>query len=1715
MTTSATSTKSTAQPAAAVVSTSSTTSSITIPLSTPSNAAPDLTKLPVRRAPLPTDLPAAFTANAPVEVDGYNVYIGSGLTQHLTQAIKVLAPSINQIIFISDTNVFPLYGDAIVKSFQSINRIIHTIILPPGESTKTREIKSEIEDRLLSLNIGRDSLVLALGGGVIGDLSGYIASTYMRGIPIIHLPTSLLAMVDSSVGGKTGVDTPRGKNLIGTFWRPLAVIIDTNMLASLPKRELCNGMAESIKAGAIADPFLFELIENHVEDLLNNDRTILNQVIHRSVVIKANVVRLDERESGIRSILNFGHSIGHAIEAINQPFMLHGECVAIGMIEEAILARSMGYVTSACIRRIDQVCQSFFLPTKVPQRSLPAQLIEKMAVDKKNKGGRKEIVMLTSIGSVRANPYTTSVTDDQLLALLSQDVTIIPSQSKPHGEVAVPGSKSLSNRILLMAAMGRGPCSIRGLLHSQDTQVMLDSLRELGVKFEWQQQGEVLLMHGSAGRFQVPSKPLFLNNAGTASRFLTSLVCCIPSGQITLTGNSRMQERPIADLVDALTANGCKIEYQNRQGCLPILVRSVGGLPGGTITLRANISSQYVSSILLSAPHAMKPVTLVLDSSAGGLVSKPFIDMSIDLMKQFHIDVTVSTSVNATTHQTDYSYTIARGVYANPSEILVEGDASSASYALALAAVSRGACVTVTNVGSRSLQGDAKFCTLLEKMGCSIQQTPMTTTVTGPLKLSDLTGIDVDMDSMTDCFMTLAAVAAVASGRTRITGIANQRVKECDRIAVTVEHLRKIGIDCEELPDGLSIRGPGGSLPKNAANANDDLNVPLKLVHIDCHDDHRIAMSFSILGCLINGIVIDERRCVDKTYPEYWDHLKQHLHVTCLPSAAAYPSNIRADQPEQRWPSDKPLVIIGMRGAGKTTIGRVAAVQLGRKFVDLDEELEKQLQQTNNQTIKQFVASAGWPAFRARELAVFENVMGGDTRNLIISCGGGLVETEKARARLIDCRAYCIWLHRHIDDILNYLIKDQSRPSLSVTSPKPAGAQSISTATAPLQSEEMRGVYEARRSLYEACSTHVFDIAQNDDDWQAINQEFVAFVRRILGYSVNQSIRLFSPTSFFLSLTFPDVKPVLAHLSTMTQGVDAIELRVDLLNNRTGNDLVDHSSAEFHEYVRTQLVVLRRATKLPIIFTVRSASQGGAFKGSEAERFRLYSLGIRCGCEVIDLEATSDHSLIDCLFDNRGAARIIGSHHVLRRPVNNHATLPTITTLSGVSESDLHTMYADCALGGRADIIKIVVSVDSEREAVRFMHLIDVIHSDSSNPYRSRPLIALAMGERGQISRVMNRYLTPVTHPLLPKAAAPGQMTVAAINQARSLMGMLPSRQFHLFGSPITHSPSPLMHNTAFEQLNYPWTYTKIETTELSKVATACCSPSFGGASVTIPLKEQVAPLLAQQSESARQIGSINTIIRLETGELVGDNTDWIGIARPICAKLQIDYESTTSGAANNQSVSQVNDVAVVIGAGGTARAALFALQKLGFTGTRLLLHNPRTPEKATPLADEFKVTAVDQLNYQSIQTASKCENAVVRVVVSTVPSASQITLDQSLYQSRSSSLVVMDVSYLPAETPLTLQASQNGALVVKGLDMLLEQGLAQFELFTGRSRAIVEDKVVNTVRESYQKQWAQSLDLRSPPSSSANSGTSTPTTTAASLWARIHPAASSPVGQK
>ncbi|HEY1042651.1 MAG TPA: bifunctional shikimate kinase/3-dehydroquinate synthase AroKB [Telluria sp.] len=343
--------------------------------------------------------PASRTLTVELGERSYPILIGEGVAGLVARYVKGGSAAI-----VTNDTVAPLYLDALAASLRTAGKEVVTVVLPDGEQHKNWQSLMQVFDALLANKCDRKTTVVALGGGVIGDLAGFAAASYMRGVPFVQVPTTLLSQVDSSVGGKTGINHPLGKNMIGAFYQPQAVLADTASLATLPQRELSAGLAEIIKHGAIADPGLFAWLEANVAQVLAREHAALTHVIARSCEIKADVVRQDEREGGIRAILNFGHTFGHAIEAgMGYGAWLHGEAVGCGMVMAAELSRRLGYIDAQQAARIKALVAASGLPTVAPSMPLE-RWIELMEVDKKNEGGAIRFILLKPLGKAVIEP---------------------------------------------------------------------------------------------------------------------------------------------------------------------------------------------------------------------------------------------------------------------------------------------------------------------------------------------------------------------------------------------------------------------------------------------------------------------------------------------------------------------------------------------------------------------------------------------------------------------------------------------------------------------------------------------------------------------------------------------------------------------------------------------------------------------------------------------------------------------------------------------------------------------------------------------------------------------------------------------------------------------------------------------------------------------------------------------------------------------------------------------------------------------------------------------------------------------------------------------------------------------------------------------------------------------------------------------------------------
>ena len=424
-------------------------------------------------------------------------------------------------------------------------------------------------------------------------------------------------------------------------------------------------------------------------------------------------------------------------------------------------------------------------------------------------------------------------------------VKIDPVTAPIRARIRPPGSKSITNRAIVCAALAVGRSELSGVLDSEDTTVMIEAWQQLGLHVVHDKVTQSLVIDGGGGKTPIKEADLFVANSGTTIRFLTAaLAAC--EGRFRLDGVARMRERPIADLLKALRQLGANVSSENLEhaNCPPVLLEAKG-LAGGRATVAGNISSQFLSGLMMAAPMAHADVELHVE---GELVSVPYVVMTAEVMRAFGAKVE---------GDEQGPFTISAGKKYRGAKYAIEPDASAASYFWAAGAITGGSA-TVEGLSRSSLQGDVRFCECLEKMGCKVEYGSDSISVQGSqLKGGKLTGIDVDMSDISDTAQTLAVVAMFAEGPTTVRGVAHNRVKETDRISDLATELRKLGAVVDEFPDGFTVTPPAVVTP----------------CELETYRDHRMAMSLALVGLRCPGLTILDPGCTAKTYPHYWEDL--------------------------------------------------------------------------------------------------------------------------------------------------------------------------------------------------------------------------------------------------------------------------------------------------------------------------------------------------------------------------------------------------------------------------------------------------------------------------------------------------------------------------------------------------------------------------------------------------------------------------------------------------------------------------------------------------------------------------------------------------------------------------------------------------------------------------------------------------------------------------
>ncbi len=755
----------------------------------------------------------------------YDILIEKGSLAHCgAYAKRCISPGCKAAIITDDT-VASLYLDCVRSSFEQEGFTVSSFVFPHGEDSKCEKTLFEVYDFLAESTITRSDFIVALGGGVVGDLAGFAAATYQRGIAFMQIPTTFLAAIDSSVGGKTAINIPAGKNLVGAFYQPFLVVCDTDTFDTLPEETFADGVAEMIKYGLIASDTLFERIEQ------GNIRPDIDDIVTQCVSIKRDVVEQDEHDTGLRMILNYGHTFGHAIEKATNHRITHGHAVALGMVLIARLGERMGLHSSELTHRIEQCIASYGLPIEY-EGDLPA-LSDGMVHDKKRFGSSIRLIFVKTPGKAEIFPIEVS----ELVRLLGETSHSMEYavHGALHGSVTAPTSKSDLHRLMIAAALcPTQKTVISPYTMNEDIRATAGVMEAAGAKFEFSDTSITI----TGIDLSTPQQDFVADchESGATLRFLVPVLSALGC-RCTFIGQGKLPQRPMTPLIEEMEAHGISFSAPK----LPFSVSGV--LRAGTYTFPGNISSQYITGLLMALPLLSQDSEIHLTSA---LESCGYVNMTLSVLKRFRIRIDLMSPT---------CWHIPGGQsYTSPTLLRAEGDWSNAAFWLVAGALS--GTVKTEGLDFGSLQGDRAICDILKEMGAEIKIEGNSVTVSK----SELHAVTVDACQIPDLIPVVATAASFAKGTTHIINAGRLRLKESDRLSAVADSLKALGAIVEEGPDSLTITGQPQLLGGT----------------VDSYNDHRMAMSMAVASLRCKQPVrIVNPSCVKKSYPTFFEEFKR------------------------------------------------------------------------------------------------------------------------------------------------------------------------------------------------------------------------------------------------------------------------------------------------------------------------------------------------------------------------------------------------------------------------------------------------------------------------------------------------------------------------------------------------------------------------------------------------------------------------------------------------------------------------------------------------------------------------------------------------------------------------------------------------------------------------------------------------------------------------
>lgn len=802
----------------------------------------------------------------------------SNLTVQLTRSLQD-ALSGRSFVLVVDQNIAKLHGDC-VSHLEQLPGYLGTATVVPVESQKNLDQLSQLLDSLLSLSPHRDSVLVAIGGGITTDMAGLAAHLIKRGMPWLAVPTTLLGMIDAAIGGKTGVDTAHGKNLIGAFHLPEQVLVFPEFLDTLPEREWVNGIGEAVKYAFLERPDILEALYEGV-----SPKSLVLQHLNDFKAIKERIVAEDPEEQHQRMLLNLGHTLGHCLEKhFDYQRFAHGEAVLYGIYWSLVLSHALEDMA------VDHVDHYLKWLSRMPWYdgevlAHPEWFLSGLSQDKKIRGGRLNLVLLKAPGNAVIKPTDKDVVIERILGgtELRSATAAVPATALllPHGiggALQAPPSKSDSHRAIIAGALAalttvkqtdaqtqtqtqtqaltQAPTessgsatasgSVSGLVYSEDVAATLEAMAAFGLSY--QRAGDQVTFLASL--LTAPTAPVDCGESGSTLRFLIPLSQLV-MGPVTYTGRNRLKIRPLNDYTDLFDQQGIPYNYN---GELPMTVSQgtvahqanaamgLGGSLAGALSLKGNMSSQYFSGLFFALPLMASDSKIEV---LGDLESKGYVDMTIDTLARHGVTV-----VN-----NDYrSFVIQGGQVYKPLNYTVEGDYSNAAFWIVAGQLGRP--LRLSGLRAESLQRDREVIDVVQAMGGTIYWEG-DTLVSMPSKTR---GTVIDAREIPDAIPILCVLAALSEGETRVVNGERLRIKESDRIKSTVSELTKLGANIVETEDGMVIQGvkqlQGGC--------------------VDAWNDHRIAMAMAVASSRCQGpVLLTGAAAVKKSYPHFYSDFTQ------------------------------------------------------------------------------------------------------------------------------------------------------------------------------------------------------------------------------------------------------------------------------------------------------------------------------------------------------------------------------------------------------------------------------------------------------------------------------------------------------------------------------------------------------------------------------------------------------------------------------------------------------------------------------------------------------------------------------------------------------------------------------------------------------------------------------------------------------------------------